>query len=160
MRSKRQLSAEQALDQPGRLAGDLALGQRPEVQHLHAPGQGIGDLRQQQHIGRPRQQETSRRALTVHGRLDRQENPGGALHFIEADRPLQRIDEAEGVGLHGRQDRRIVKGVVRGLPAKILDQRALAGLAGAIDQHDGSLLERFEKEWADAAQIHGVISST
>ncbi|ASL29107.1 hypothetical protein [Azotobacter chroococcum] len=46
--------------------------------------------------------------------------------------------KAEGIGLRCDQDRKIVKRVVRSLPARILDQRALAGLAGAMDPHDGS----------------------
>jgi hypothetical protein len=47
---------------------DFSLGKRPQGEHFHSAGQGLGYLGQQHRVSRAGQQETAGRAVFVHTR--------------------------------------------------------------------------------------------
>jgi hypothetical protein len=76
---------------------DFSLGQRPQRQNLHPPGQRFGDLGQEQDVRGAGQQIAPGSALPVNLDLQRREELGSALDLIEHDRTVERFDEAGGV---------------------------------------------------------------
>ena len=135
----------------------LALRQRVQPHDLHTTCQRVPELRHQQHVGRARQHEAASHALAIHRRLQRGEEGGHPLHFVE-DRPLRRVgDEAHGIGF-GRASRNVVVeadiGVSPGL-ANHLGERGLASLARAVDQHHRRVGERLDQTRLGVARVEG-----
>ena len=78
---------------------DLALSEREEAQDLHAPGQRVGKLRHEQHVGRAGEEKAARFALPVDRDLERGEESGHSLHFVENHARRQLGDESGRVAL-------------------------------------------------------------
>jgi len=117
--------------------GLLRTRQRPQGQSFHAPRQRVRQGRQQQHVGRAGEQEAARCAVPVDGGLDVQKQFGRALDLVHDDRPGKCRNEAGRVVFGRSQNdaviqRQVAAPVPRG---QCLHQRALAGLAGSIEQH-------------------------
>ena len=92
------LSFEEALEEGRRPAFDLGLCQRQHLDGLHPSGQAVGDPRQGQHVRRSGEQESPRPIVLVDRLLDRQQQVGGALDFVD-DGSVQAPDEAGRIGL-------------------------------------------------------------
>ncbi len=82
--------------------GDLLLSERPERGLLHAANDGVGDVRQQQELRGPGQQEPSGLPVAVDGKLDTREDLRRALELVEHDWPHDGLQEERGAGLTAR----------------------------------------------------------
>ena len=130
-----------------------------QAQDLHPTDQRIGQPGHQQHVGRARQQEASRRALSVHRRLDRREQAGGSLHLIE-DGVLRQIrHKPNRVGLgrcHGDIVVEADVGVAGCIP-HLAREGGLAALARPVDEHDGGIGQRVLQAGERKTRVeHGV----
>ena len=77
----------------------FALREGMQADDLHAAGQRVRKLRDQQDIGRTRQYETSRHAAAIHFHLQRAEECRYPLHLVQ-DHPFGQVgNKAHGVGL-------------------------------------------------------------
>jgi hypothetical protein len=75
----------------------LGLGQRVQLDDLHAPGQRLGDRRRQQQIGRAGQQKATGTAVPVHGALDGREQRWNPLHLVHGRGIRQGRNETRGI---------------------------------------------------------------
>ena len=80
-----------------------------EPEDLHASGERLREPRHQQRVGRPGEDEAPRGPLSVDLCLERGEDFGDALNFVK-DRPgRQARNEADRIGLRGRQNGIVVE---------------------------------------------------
>src|SRR5207245_5576231 len=62
---------ESGVDEPIGIAVDLALGERPQLDHFHATGKRVRKASQSQDSRGTREQEAARSRVEVHAHLDR-----------------------------------------------------------------------------------------
>ena len=134
-----ELAGEEPVEKAGRFAGQLRLRQRMQPQHLHASGQGIGELGYREHMRGSGEQEAAGEAAAIHLPFDRREERRRPLHLVQNDALGQFGDEAGGVG--GRCVARHVVveadvGVASPIPHHA-GEGGLAALARPVDQHHG-----------------------
>jgi hypothetical protein len=67
-----------------------------QAQHCQAAGQRVGEPRKQEHVGRAGEDEPAGNALAVDRGLERAEELGYVLHFIENRATRQAGDEPTG----------------------------------------------------------------
>lgn len=115
---------------------ELALGERVQPQNAHAAGERVGEARHEQDVGGARQDEPSGGPPLVDGRLERCEDLGDALDFIEDRSPRQPFHETDGVVSGGVPDGLVVERHVA-VATWLADgsgQRGLAALARPVNQ--------------------------
>ena len=154
------LPGKKRVDEPLDHPAQLPLRKRPQGQHLHPPGQRLGQFRQQHHIRGTGEQKAPRLPPAVDGRLDDGKDLGGVLHLVQGHGAGQTGDETVGIAPGRGQKAGIVKRQVLAAGARQFlrpRQGAFAGLAGAVDQHGRGVLESLEEAGGDMAANHGRI---
>ncbi len=99
----------------------------------------VGHARQGEHVGRTGEQKAAGAVILVHRLLDRQQQVGRTLDFID-DGLVQSANEANRIGLRSIERRLVVEGDVS--PPRfphLAHQRGFAGAARADDQHHGGV---------------------
>ena len=156
------------------------LRQRMQPNDLQATRQGLGQLREKQHVGGSGENEAARYATAVHFNLDGFEQIRDALHLVQDDALGQFGNEAQGVGARALSHRGVVEAdvgvvaippgpppsepivspceeiatprqVVRG--AGELGKRRLAALARAVNQHDRRVFQCLRESALDRSRI-------
>ena len=125
---------------------------------LHAPDERVGELRQLHDVGRARQQEPPGAAVAIHIGLDGEHELGRPLNLVEHKRALCASQEPGWVGSRGRQRRGVVESNVSrsvAMRGKVLRERALAGLARAMQHDDRRVAEGGEQVVSEMARLHG-----
>ena len=107
--SRGEAAAKQCLDEARPLLVELALRERMQPQNAHAAGERVGEMRHQQDVGGARQDEPPGGPPLVDGRLQRREDLGDALDFIEDRSPRQPFHEADRVAFGRVLDGFVVK---------------------------------------------------
>jgi len=79
-------------------ARQLCLRQRMEAQNLHAARERIGERRDEEHVGGTREDEAAWGSAAIHCRLDRGEQAGHVLDFVENDALGQVRNESDRIG--------------------------------------------------------------
>ena len=140
-------SAEKGVQEVGLAAQNLSLGQGVEAPDLHPTRQRVGEFRNQKHVRRSSEEESSGRSLAIHRSLEGREDPWGALDLVE-NRPLRQVaNEAHGISC-GRSQGHIVVEAQVGIalpPSHHLCQGRLPALAGSVDQDHGRVRQRFNQ---------------
>jgi hypothetical protein len=90
----RRLTCEEAVDEALAPFDQLALGERPHVDIVHAPGKRVGDARQREDVRGARQQELSALVVAFQSLLDRQHQIGRSLNLVDHGRTRDPRDES------------------------------------------------------------------
>lgn len=112
-RDRGQRHAEECGREVASRAADLVLRQRPEMQYLHTPRQGVRHPGQREHVRRSREEETAWRAVLVHCELDGEQKFGRALHLVDDDALREAADETLRIQGGCAQHTRVVEREVR-----------------------------------------------
>ena len=145
------------------------LRQRMQPDDLQATRQGLGQLREKQHVGGSGENEAARHAAAIHLHLDGFEQIRDALYLVQDHALGQVCNEAQRVGTRALSHAGIVEadvGVVSMLRGSSrtesiaeqcekvttqrqvargtgeLGERRLAALARAVNQHDRRVFQR------------------
>ena len=94
-------AGEDRVEESGRTHFDLALSKRMKSNDLHAAGQGIGELWNEQHVCRSGHEETARRTISIDGDLEGREEARDTLDFVEDRTSGQVCHESHRVGFGG-----------------------------------------------------------
>jgi hypothetical protein len=121
----------------------LGLGQRVQLDDLHAPGQRLGDRRRQQQIGRAGQQKATGMAVLVHGVLDGGKKCRSTLNLVHGRSTRQTGNEAGRILGCGPVVARLVQTDERAIRRQLLRQRGLAALPRAEQADDGRIRQSF-----------------
>ena len=149
---------KERIDETLLCALDLALRERPKRQHLHAAGQGFGELRQKHHVGRAGQQKAPGQPIPVDSGFDYWEEFRDMLNFIERDPAVQAGDETIGIAAGGGKNTWIVEGqVLAVLVGQLgrLHEGAFAGLTGSIQQNNRRIGQPVQETIYEVAPLHG-----
>ena len=126
-----------------------------ELQDAHAPGERIGQPRNEQHVGGAGEDEASRSPALINGSLERCEDLRDPLHLVEGDLRRKRADEADRVVPRGTGDGLVVERHVP-VPARLADgprQGRLAALSRAVDQDSRGIGKRLAESRREVAGI-------
>ena len=102
-----------------------------KLEDLHPTRQRVANLRQQQEVGRPREEESPGTAFAVHGGFERAKQNGSSLNFIDDDGIRQRGDEAVGVAPGGGKERCVIEAHIGQFGPEHADEGAFSALTGA-----------------------------
>lgn len=100
---------------------------------LYPAGQAIGHCGQSHQIRRAGQEESAGTAILIDGELERQQQFGGPLHFVD-DQAVLAPDEAERISTHRRQQGGVVQGEIGHTVRVLPHQCGLAALTRTIDE--------------------------
>ena len=116
----------------------LLVRQPQQVEDRHAPGERFRDaLHHPEVLGAGQADGARTEAAGVHELLDRAEQPGRVLDFVEHERRVEPAHEQDGVPVGAFARLEVVEADVRVAAGALVEQRALAGLARAEQQPDG-----------------------
>ena len=113
-------------------------------QDTHSPGERIGEVRNEQDVRRPREDEPARNPPAVDGGLERREDLRNALHLIENRSCREAMNEADRIVFRGASDGLIVErhvAVAAGLADSACERR-LAALPRSVNQDGRGVAER------------------
>ena len=113
----------------------FALRKRMQPQNFHAPGQGIRQFGQQQHVCRSGQEEAARLSICVNGSLQRKKELGDPLYLVQNDARGKLGHKGDGVLPGSAKPVFIIESdvAVAGLFAHHACQGGLAALPGAVN---------------------------
>ena len=124
------------------MPANLGLGQRQQVDDLHAAGQAFGDPGYGEEIGRAGEQIAPRLAVQIHSSLDGPQEFGRALHFVDGE-PAGSAHQSGWIAARRLENRLVVeREELAAARHQIADQGGLAALAGPIHQDHRRVPER------------------
>jgi hypothetical protein len=139
---------EQRVHEPVGRAGDLSLRERPEFDDLHPSGQGVRKRAQCENPRRAGQQEPAWGGVEIDCHLDGLQQVGCELNLIDHQESVV-LDKAAGVVHGSAQGGRIIQQADDrpGQPGGCQPgERALAGLAGTVDEHHPGVGQCFRNQ--------------
>src|ERR1017187_5458665 len=137
-----ELSLERGFQEHRLAAANLRLRKREQIDDFHAAGQTLRDLGNGEKISRPRQEESARPAILIHGPFYGSEKIGRSLNFVNRSL-VQPAYQPGRIAASRCQSGFVVHGEELALPRdQIADQRSLAALTRTGYQDDRRVLER------------------
>src|SRR6185503_3225885 len=120
---------------------DLSLREWVQTENRQSAGERIGQMRNEQDVGRSREDEASGTTASVDRRLERGEQLGHALEFVENRLRRQRGHEPGRIAARGGGEIVVVEGEIA-IAERLADgprQGGFAALPRAVDEHRGRI---------------------